>query len=151
MIVAVVAVASSTTHAFQTRPIAIQVSNFPTISAANSPLFSTATGNQDVTASDVSKTSRIRREGGPLSFATKYGALNPYAIYYGLLAIFLGIPWFIALKAYALLRFLTRNKFDKLQRIPTTFNHLWGVCVLVMTRSFPRIENLDILRNFYKE
>lgn len=55
----------------------------------------------------------IRQEGGIFAFDTKYGALNPFAIYYGFVAIFLGIPWFAALTACQLFYFVTRNKIDK--------------------------------------
>ena len=56
---------------------------------------------------------RIRKEGGFLTFNTPIGALNPFAIYYGLTSILLGIPWFISLKIYQLLQFITRERFDK--------------------------------------
>ena len=36
----------------------------------------------------------------------------PFALYYGLLSIFLGIPWLIALKTCQLLYFITGNRFD---------------------------------------
>ena len=55
----------------------------------------------------------LREQGGPFTFNTPVGALNPFAIYYGLLSIFLGIPWFISLKLTQLLYFLTRGRFDK--------------------------------------
>ena len=59
----------------------------------------------------------IREEGGRFAFNTKYGALNPFAIYYGLVAIFLGIPWFFALTFCQLFYFVTRNKVDRQVRI----------------------------------
>lgn len=86
-----------------------------------------------------------------MAFKTKFGALNHYAIYYGLLAIFLGVPWFIALKSYQLLQILTRNRFDRLRRIPSFLNHVWGVTLMRLTRSYPVIVNEDILKDFYKE
>jgi hypothetical protein len=54
----------------------------------------------------------LRAEGGPFTFNTPIGALNPFAIYYGLMSIFLGIPWFIALKICQFMYLITRNKFD---------------------------------------
>jgi len=93
----------------------------------------------------------IRKEGGPLAFNTKYGALNPFAIYYGLVSILLGLPWFVALTACQLFYFVTRNKIDKQRRIPVFINHLWGVLVMRFSRSFPTIENREILKKFYKE
>ena len=55
----------------------------------------------------------IRKEGGLFAFDTKYGALNPYSIYYGFLAIFLGIPWFLALTICDVLYKITGNRFDR--------------------------------------
>jgi hypothetical protein len=54
----------------------------------------------------------LRAEGGLLTFNTPVGALNPYAIYYGLTSIILGIPWFFALKGCQFLYWITRGKFD---------------------------------------
>lgn len=119
------------------------------VTAPTSPLFSVATNG--VATTDEDKSQQIRREGGPLAFKTKYGALNPYAIYYGSLSILLGIPWFFALKFYGLLARVTQKRFDRLAFIPTLLNHLWGVTLLRMTRSYPVVENMDILRDFYKE
>jgi hypothetical protein len=119
------------------------------VTAAISPLFSVATNG--VATTDEDKSQQIRREGGPLAFKTKYGALNPYAIYYGSLSILLGIPWFFALKFYGLLARVTQKRFDRLAFIPTLLNHLWGVTLLRLTRSYPVVENMDILRDFYKE
>ena len=53
------------------------------------------------------------KEGGLFTFNTKYGALNPYAIYYGLTSIFLGIFWYAALTAIQFLYFVTRGRVDK--------------------------------------
>jgi hypothetical protein len=56
---------------------------------------------------------RLRKEGGIFTFNTPVGALNPFAIYYGLTSIILGIPWFISLKFCQLMYFVTRGRFDK--------------------------------------
>ena len=55
----------------------------------------------------------LRKEGGPLTFNTPIGALNPFAIYYGLMSLFLGVPWFIALKLLQCMYFITGGRFDK--------------------------------------
>jgi len=93
----------------------------------------------------------VRKEGGRFAFNTKYGALNPYGIYYGLIAIILGIPWFFELMACQLMYTITRNRFDKFTRIPLFFSHLWGVLLLRLTRNYPKMENLDVLHKFYSE
>ena len=93
----------------------------------------------------------IRTEGGRFSFNTKYGALNPFAIYYGVTSILLGLPWFIALTCYQFLQFITLGRFDRLRRIPVHLNQLWGESLLVLTRCFPEMIHRDILQNFYKE
>ena len=142
-----------TTHAFQA---ASPKTTMPMPSggavAWKSPLFSAATGSGDLsTAQEVSRKETVRQEGGRLAFSTKYGALNPFAIYYGLVAIGLGIPWFFALKVYSFLQFVTRGAFDKHRQIPTWLNQIWGVLLMRLTRSYPKIENMDILKDFYKE
>ncbi len=89
--------------------------------------------------------------GGFLSFKTKYGKLNPFAIYYGITSILLGIPWFVALNICQLVYKLTGYKFDKLRRLPIFFSHVWGTVLMRLTRSFPTIEGKDILDKYFKE
>ena len=80
---------------------------------------SSAGDESDLTTSDAAAKKRlerkqlVRQEGGRFAFDTKFGALNPFAIYYGLVAIILGIPWIIALTFCKFLYFVTRNKIDK--------------------------------------
>lgn len=88
---------------------------------------------------------------GMFSFKTKYGFLNPFAIYYGVTSILLGIPWFVALNICQLFYKLTGSKFDKLRRLPIFLSHVWGVVLLRLTRSYPVIENKEILDQFFKE
>ena len=54
----------------------------------------------------------LRAEGGPLTINTPIGALNPFALYYGLVSLALGLPWLISLKACQLLYFISRGRFD---------------------------------------
>ena len=56
---------------------------------------------------------KARSEGGLFTFNTKYGALNPYAIYYGLTSIFLGLFWYAALTGIQFLYFITGGRIDK--------------------------------------
>lgn len=56
---------------------------------------------------------QLRKEGGLFTFNTRVGALNPFAIYYGLVSILLGIPWFFALKCCQFMYFITGGRFDK--------------------------------------
>jgi len=93
----------------------------------------------------------LRREGGFLSVNTPIGGLNPYAIYYGLTSLFLGLPWFAALKASQFTYWITRGRFDKNRRIPVFLSHVWGVALMRLTRSYPEIENLEILEKFYEQ
>jgi hypothetical protein len=76
------------------------------------------TQNNTVTSSTTTDKQKktyqeLRAEGGPLTFNTPFGALNPFAIYYGVNSILLGIPWFFSCKLCQLLYFLTGNRFDK--------------------------------------
>jgi hypothetical protein len=88
---------------------------FPTnspLQVASAPL---TTGDTPVSATIEGKKTikELRKEGGILTFNTPIGALNPFAIYYGLMSIFLGIPWYIAMKFTQLLYWISRGKFDK--------------------------------------
>lgn len=69
------------------------------------------------TAPKLSKKERLwqqaKKEGGLFTFKTKYGALNPYAIYYGVTSIFLGLFWYVALTGLQFFYFITRGRFDK--------------------------------------
>ncbi|KAL7573066.1 hypothetical protein ACA910_018753 [Epithemia clementina (nom. ined.)] len=93
----------------------------------------------------------FRAQAGPLSFKAKYGVLNPYGIWYGFVAIFLGIPWFAALTLYQCFTILTRGKFDKQRFVPNLFNQIWGTILMRLTRSYPKVEGLDILKEFYEK
>ena len=90
-------------------------------------------------------------KGGFLSFKTKLGYLNPFAIYYGLTSILLGIPWFVVLTMCQFMYKITNNKWDKMKRVPIFFSHIWGFLLLKLTNCTPEIEGLDILEKFYKE
>jgi hypothetical protein len=93
----------------------------------------------------------IKSQGGRFSFNTKYGALNPFAIYYGLTSILLGLPWFIALTGYQFVQVITLGRFDRLRRIPVHLNQLWGESLLLFTRCFPEMIHRERLQKFYKE
>lgn len=90
-------------------------------------------------------------DGGFLAFKTKYGYLNPFAIYYGVTSILLGIPWFIALNLCQLLYAITGNRADKFKRLPTFFSQLWGETLMKLTRSTPVIEGKEILQKLKRE
>ena len=66
------------------------------------------------------KLKKLREHGGMLTFNTPIGALNPFAIYYGLMSLFLGLPWLIALKSCQLLYWITGGRFDKKVRLVCT-------------------------------
>jgi len=89
--------------------------------------------------------------GGFLTFKTKYGYLNPYALYYGITSILLGLPWFVVLTLCQFMYKITNNKWDKMKRVPIFFSHIWGFLLLKLTNCTPEIEGLDILEKFYKE
>jgi hypothetical protein len=93
----------------------------------------------------------IRKEGGRFTFDTKFGALNPYAIYYGLTSISLGIPWFCAMCMCQFFYAITGNRIDKNRWLPIRITQIWGTTLLTLTRNWPKLENRDILLNFYKE
>ena len=127
-----------------------------TPSSLEATAASTASSEGDASLSPAEKKKKerkalVRKEGGLFAFNTKYGALNPFAIYYGLVAIILGIPWFFALTACQFLYLITGNRFDRQRFLPTFISHVWGVSLLRLTRCYPKMDNVDILRKFYKE
>ena len=93
---------------------------------------------------------QIRREGGPLAFDTKFGALNPFAIYYGLVSIGLGLVWFAALTLCEVMYKVTGGRVDTRRRIPVFLSHVWGTLLMLFTGCFPKIENGNIVRDFHK-
>ena len=93
---------------------------------------------------------QIRKEGGILAFNTKYGALNPFAIYYGLTSIGLGLVWFAALTLSQVFYKLTGNAIDKKRRIPVFLSHVWGRLLMAFTGCTPKIENGDLIKEFHK-
>ena len=93
---------------------------------------------------------RIREEGGILAFDTKYGALNPFAIYYGLVSIGLGVVWFVALSICELAYKITGDRIDGKRRIPVFLSHVWGTLLMMFTGCTPRVENGNIIRDFHK-
>jgi len=94
---------------------------------------------------------KIRADGGRLAFKCKYGALNPFAIYYGVTAILLGLPWLFELMLTKLLYTVTRGKIDSMKAIPVFFSHIWGVTLLHLSRSVPKIVGKEKLHEFYKQ
>jgi len=94
--------------------------------------------------------SQLREEGGRFAFNTPYGALNPYAIFYGITAIFLGFFWYAAIQLCKLSYWLSGGRFDKKRHVAVFVNQCWGRALMKLTFSDPKFENLDILKNFYK-
>ena len=94
--------------------------------------------------------SQIRQEGGLFAFNTKFGALNPYAIWYGVTSIVLGLFWFVALIGCELLYKVSSGKVDKLKRLPTFFSQMWGESLIKVAMVQPEIVGKDILERFYK-
>jgi len=126
---------------------------FSASASTSSSSSSSSTGESELSVEEQKQEARrqqIRQEGGRFAFNTKYGALNPFAIYYGLVAIGLGIPWFMALSMYQVFHWATRGKLDKQRFIPILINHMWGTALMRLTNCYPTIENKEILKKFYK-
>mmetsp|Transcript_42537 Transcript_42537/g.90474 ORF Transcript_42537/g.90474 Transcript_42537/m.90474 type:complete len:351 (+) Transcript_42537:266-1318(+) len=109
-----------------------------------------ATSDGKALTKQQKRRAQIRKEGGPLAFDTKYGALNPYAVYYGLTSIALGLVWFVALTLSQLFYKVTGDRIDKKRRIPTFCSHVWGTLLMALTGCFPKIENGEIIKEFHK-
>jgi len=93
----------------------------------------------------------LREEGGPLTFNTPIGALNPYALYYFFVSVALGIPWFCLCKTWQFLHWISGGRFDPRRRIPITVGHTWGMLLLRLTRCYPVIKNREIVQEFFKK
>jgi len=76
--------------------------------------------------------------------------LNPFAIYYGLVSIGLGLVWFAALSLCELMYKITGGKIDKKRRIPVFLSHVWGTLLMTFTGCKPEVVNGDIIRDFHK-
>ncbi len=68
----------------------------------------------DVSSSvEESRWDRVRREGGMFSIHTKHTVfLNPFGLWYGAVAVTLGIPWYIAMTICQIFYKLTGERFD---------------------------------------
>lgn len=120
-------------------------------SIGNEPSSSSATADSGkALTKQQARLKQIKQEGGPLAFNTKYGALNPFAIYYGLVSIGLGLVWFVALLLSQLFYKITFNKLDTKRRIPVFLGHVWGTLLMLLTGCFPKIENGEIIKDFHK-
>ena len=129
--------AATQAEAFQRSLLSAQLAN-------NNPAGSTALTKQQ------KRLQQIKAEGGPLAFNTKFGALNPFAIYYGLVSIGLGLVWFAALTACQLLYKLTGNRVDKRRRMPVFLSHVWGTLLMAFTGCIPKVEGRQITKDFHK-
>jgi hypothetical protein len=141
--------------ALSTHQQRLSVSAEQTFHTRQSPLLSAAAvGSDDVSSSSSvkeSKWDRVRREGGMFSIHTKYGGLNPFGLWYGVVAVTLGIPWYIAMTICQIFYKITGERFDRVRRIPIFITQIWGTLLLRLTHCYPKMEGLDILRKFYKE
>lgn len=94
--------------------------------------------------------SQIRKEGGLFAFNTKFGALNPYAVWYGVTSIALGLFWFVALIGCELLYKVTNGRVDKLKRLPAFFSQIWGESLLKVALVTPEMWERTSSRLFTK-
>jgi len=93
----------------------------------------------------------LRQLGGISTFDTPIGALNLYGIFYGVVAIGLGLVWYVATMTWKLIHFLSGKRFDKMALGPILLGQTWGRTLMKLTLADPKIENHEILKNFYKE
>mmetsp|Transcript_17744 Transcript_17744/g.24970 ORF Transcript_17744/g.24970 Transcript_17744/m.24970 type:complete len:361 (-) Transcript_17744:129-1211(-) len=125
--------------------------------SAASAVASTSSGGDDSTGltpaelKQKSEIENIRKEGGFTAFKTKYGALNLYAIFYGIIAIGLGFVWYAALTLTHLLYFITGGRIDKHRKIPVLISHVWGLCLTKLTGQYPKIEGRENLNKLFKQ
>jgi hypothetical protein len=109
-----------------------------------------ATDGITMTKQQQKRIAQIRNEGGIFAFNTKFGALNPFAIYYGITSILLGFVWVTAITACDVLYKLTGNKIDVRRRVPVFLSHIWGRLLMLFTGCTPTIVNGNIVKDFHK-
>ena len=76
----------------------------------------------------------LREEGGFTTFNTPIGALNLFAIYYGVMSLALGLPWFLGLKLTQFMYWITGERFDKKVR--------QSICMLLVDAVYSITMNL---------
>lgn len=143
----------------RTMPIAIPTYNksttlFPQPSRHNirnlrSQVITAASSSTMPAEDEIATTKEGKKDGGKFSFQTKYGRLNPFAIYYGTTAILLGLPWFVGLTLCKLFYKITGERWDVNKRMPHFISHLWGMSLLRLSRSYPKVEGREILAEFF--
>jgi hypothetical protein len=116
----------------------------------NSALAAESSPDDIVATKKLQLKSQIRKEGGLFAFNTKFGALNPYAVWYGVTSIVLGLFWFVALIGCELLYKVTNGKADKLKRLPAFFSQIWGESLLKVAHVTPEMVGQDQLKTFFE-
>lgn len=142
--------ASLSTSRVRTRSGTTQLFAASVAADSNDPPATAAAATDKALTKQQKRLKQIREEGGPFAFNTKYGALNPFAIYYGLVSIALGLVWFVALLLSQLFYKITGDKLDTRRRLPVTLSHMWGTMLMALTGCFPKIENREIIEEFHK-
>lgn len=134
-------------------------------SSNKSPLFSdrassssatTLMATTDAAPEDIYKKKKktmkeLRAEGGIFTINTPIGALNPYAVYYFFVSVALGLPWVCLCKAWQLIHWISRGRFDPKRRIPIFVGHCWGMSLMRLTRCYPEIKNREIIADYFKK
>lgn len=135
---------------FATSHSSLRLSSAAAVPSPSDDSENSSASGEVVLTKQQKRLKRIRKEGGIFAFNTKYGALNPFGIYYGLTSIALGLVWFVALTASQLFYKVTGNRLDKKRRIPVFLSHVWGTLLMLFTACFPKIENGKIIKDFHK-
>ena len=81
-------------------------------SSATTLLATADAASGDIYAKKKKTLKELRAEGGIFTINTPIGALNPYALYYFLVSVGLGLPWIVACKTWQLLHWISRGRFD---------------------------------------
>ena len=137
----------SPTVAIQTRRTSLHLSAAAVATPSNDDSSSSSTV---ALTKQQKRMQQIRKEGGITALNTKFGAVNLYAIYHGLVSIALGLVWFVALTFSKLFYKLTGDRLDKKRRLPVFCSHVWGTLLMLFTWSFPKVENGDVIKEFHK-
>lgn len=88
--------------------------------------------------------------GPEITFGSSGLKQNWFGTIYGVVAIALGIWWWLALKACDVFYKLTRNKIDVNRRVPVVISQIWGVVLMTLMGCYPKITGQENIEHIFE-
>lgn len=88
--------------------------------------------------------------GPEITFGSSGLKMNLFGAIYGIVAISLGIFWWLGLRTLDLVYKLVGNKFDVNRRIPVVISQLWGVVLMTLTGCYPKITGQENVADIFE-